>query len=566
MKDFRAATATFTTALKRAQEAGDRPLVIHARLYRGEAYFRDNRLDESAQDFKAAATDAATMGEREEEWKAEFGLARIALRKNDRLRGTELLKHSVTLIESLRSNMTNSSLRSAFLADKHDVYDLLIENSTNASEMFTYMEQSRARTLTDRIRQSHLASLEDAARELPDDTALVEYWMGDTSFAILWIFHGRSGILRRDLSPEERRTMIGIPALLADAKRTDWIDALGPSARKLLAGIPPLQDPLVKRLIIVPDRFLSALPFEALPFLSGLLIDRFTVSYLPASGILAANSTRKRAIRWFWQSSLEAFADPAPSDSRNPEPVNSQEFSRLPEAAREIGGIAESIGGRAALYSGASAVKARLLRHRDAPLLHFATHAFADLDNPDLSYILLAPSSSAQRYDYLFLKEVGDLPLKNVGLVTLSACQTGIGKDVPGEGIESFTRSFLAAGVPSVVTSLWAVPDRATSELMIRFYSRLAKGESVADALRGAKLEFIHSKTTAAHPSNWAAFVLTGDGRAQVPYVIGRKWLLLPIALLLLTVFAFRRRGGKAPPYPVSHRRATPGFGLRKSK
>jgi CHAT domain-containing protein len=113
-------------------------------------------------------------------------------------------------------------------------------------------------------------------------------------------------------------------------------------------------------------------------------------------------ASAKRSIHWFWQPSVEAFADPVPSGNSNPEPVSSTAWSRLPGARREIDGIADAIGGRAALYYGSAAPKARLLHESDAPVLHFATHAFVDLDNPDLSYILLAPASSAQRYDYLF--------------------------------------------------------------------------------------------------------------------------------------------------------------------
>jgi hypothetical protein len=96
-----------------------------------------------------------------------------------------------------------------------------------------------------------------------------------------------------------------------------------------------------------------------------------------------------------------------------------------------------------------------------------------------------------------------------------------------------------------VVTSLWAVSDRPTAELMVRFYSRLAGGNSLADALRGAKLEFLHSNT-AAHPAYWAAFILNGEGRSSLPYVVGRKWLLLPVALILAILFGIRKRAGTA--------------------
>jgi hypothetical protein len=107
---------------------------------------------------------------------------------------------------------------------------------------------------------------------------------------------------------------------------------------------------------------------------------------------------------------------------------------------------------------------------------------------------------------------------------------------VPGEGSESFSRAFLAAGVPTVVTSLWSVSDKSTAGLMVRFYARLAAGDSVAEALRSAKLEFLHS-ATASHPAYWAAFVVNGDGAMRLPYIIGWKWFVIPVVLAGLALF-----------------------------
>ena len=542
--DYDAAAKTFTTALERAQGAGDRPLIVHARLYRGEAYFRDHRAAESAADFKSAEVEAAAIGAQEEEWKAEFGLARIALREGNKAIGIALLVDAAKRIEALRGNLANSSLKSAFLADRRDVYDLLIENCQSASDAFRYMEQSRARGLSDRAGRGDEWTLDRMAATLPGDTVLLEYWAGASAGAVVWIGSGTSGLVRFPISSQERRDLEAVPELLADAGRSGWVEALEPIGRKLLMGIPALQNERTQRLIIVPDGPFANIPFEALPFSGKLLIDRFTVSYAPAARLLTDRAPKRRT-RWFWQASVEAFADPAPSAAGSSGPVEAVGTPRLPEASLEIEGIAGALGGRPALYSGASAVKAQLMHPSSAPVLHFATHAVADLEDPDRSYILLAPASAAQRYDYLFLKEVGDLPVKNKDLVTLSACKTGIGKIVPGEGVLSFARSFLAAGVPSVVTSLWAVPDHATSQLMIRFYERLGKGEPLADALRGAKLEFIRSGLLA-HPANWAAFVLDGDGSARLPYVVHAYWLAVPVTLVAAALAALRIRARRA--------------------
>ncbi len=533
LKDFKSAATTFTTALKLAEKSGDRPLIVHAHLYRGEAYYRGGLLAESQSDFEEAARGAASIGEKEEEWKADFGLARIAVAQN--AAATDSLQRALKVIESMRADLSSSSLRSAFLADKRDVYDLLIETSSDPAAVFAYMEQSRARGLTDKVRA--IASLDALKRALPSDTGLLEYWMDSHSAAVLSIAQGKAELRRVELSGADRDLIAHVPQLLSNASHSDWANTLRPLGEKLLNGVAASG---IGKLIVVPDGALASIPFEALPFEGKLLIDRFTISYLPASGLLSKPASRR--IRWFWQESLKALADPAPSSSG--EAVMGTAWPRLTQAAREVEQISREIGGRAAIFEGASATKAAVLRSSGAEVLHFATHAFADLNNPDLSYILMASSNPAQRYDYLFLREVGELPLSNVRLATLSACDTGVGKDTPGEGVESFSRAFLGAGVPSVVTSLWSVGDQATAELMTRFYARLAAGDPVAEAMREAKLEFLHSKA-ASHPAYWAAFVVSGSGEMRVAYFVSWKWLLLPLLLIALAVW-IRTRAGTA--------------------
>ena len=119
----------------------------------------------------------------------------------------------------------------------------------------------------------------------------------------------------------------------------------------------------------------------------------------------------------------------------------------------------------------------------------------------------------------LFLNEVYNLEL-NADLVTLSACESGIGKSVKGEGLLSLSRGFLYAGAKNLVVSLWKADDQATSELMLAFYQELLKGKSKAEALREAKLQLLehewqkgearHLGTEYADPSCWASFILVG--------------------------------------------------------
>lgn len=107
----------------------------------------------------------------------------------------------------------------------------------------------------------------------------------------------------------------------------------------------------------------------------------------------------------------------------------------------------------------------------------------------------------------------------NADMVTLSACQTGLGKVLAGEGVMGLTRAFLYAGAQSLVVSLWSVNDAATAELMKGFYGNLKAGMARDEALRQAKLSLMRRPGGSwRHPHFWAPFVFVGDsGRSQSP-------------------------------------------------
>ena len=97
----------------------------------------------------------------------------------------------------------------------------------------------------------------------------------------------------------------------------------------------------------------------------------------------------------------------------------------------------------------------------------------------------------------------------NTELVTLSACETGLGKIISGEGIMSMTRGFIYSGTPNILFSLWKVGDKNTYELMVNFYADIIEGQTYSKALRNAKLKLIKNEATA-FPANWAGFTLVG--------------------------------------------------------
>jgi CHAT domain-containing protein len=157
----------------------------------------------------------------------------------------------------------------------------------------------------------------------------------------------------------------------------------------------------------------------------------------------------------------------------------------------------------------ALAMSGELIEYR---VIHFATHGLLDSQRPELSGLVLSLVDEAGRPQdgFLRLHEIYNLRL-NADLVVLSACQTGLGKEVRGEGLVGLTRGFMYAGAPRVVASLWQVDDAATSALMKRFYRGMIQEQlPPAAALRAAQLEMLKKKQWQS-PYFWGAFVLQGE-------------------------------------------------------
>jgi len=143
-------------------------------------------------------------------------------------------------------------------------------------------------------------------------------------------------------------------------------------------------------------------------------------------------------------------------------------------------------------------------------LIHFATHGVVNEDNPELSKVFLSPDNSNLQDGDLYVSEIYNLEL-DADLVSLSACETGLGKLSKGEGMIGLSRAFTYAGASNLMVSLWTVSDNSTTELMTNFYREIfnkSNNSSYAHPLRVAKLKMINSKY--ASPYYWAPFVIIG--------------------------------------------------------
>ncbi|MEZ5356331.1 MAG: CHAT domain-containing tetratricopeptide repeat protein [Bryobacteraceae bacterium] len=462
LRDWRGAESTFRRALGLAEKSGNRRHIAQSHLYLGETLRARGRTDGSIAESTQALAVAGEAHLDEERWKALHALGRT--------------QEAIEVIENLRGGIVETAARQDFLADKRTVYDDWIasqlERGASASALFAAIERLHGRTVRDRIgergRDTEAPDLAAAQRALPPSTALAAIWRhgAGRQRAVVWITTRRSGVAQS------------------------------------LTAIDPLGDDVIRNLIVIPDGEFSA---ETELWRGRPLLERVTVSYLPAAALLAAPAGS--GWLWPWQNAFAGFGDPVDSGA-----------DRLPASAGEVQAVANLIGGKAAVFLGEANRKARFLETR-AAVLHLATHAAADVENPDASRVSFSGG------DALYLREVYRLRLEDSFLVTLAACETERGPNAGGEGVRGFSQAFLAAGARSVVSSLRRVDDRATAALMKQFYYRLATGRSKAEALREAKLTLLHAGGAWADARYWSPFVLLGDGAGRLPRRV--TWLQL---------------------------------------
>ena len=262
------------------------------------------------------------------------------------------------------------------------------------------------------------------------------------------------------------------------------------------------------RVIFIPQEELFLVPFPALQDASGkYLIQKHTILTAPSIQVLQLTHEKRPKVSG---DGVLVVGNPTMPSVTTIVGESSQQLANLPGAQKEATDIAQLLNTKA--LTGKEATKAAVLsKLSKARMVHLATHGLLDdfkgLDVPGA--IALAPNGTGELNDGLLTSnEIFDLKL-NAELVVLSACDTGRG-NLTGDGVIGLSRSLITAGVPSIIVSLWSVPDAPTASLMTQFYQNLQKNPDKAIALRQAMLA-----TMATHPNprDWAAFTLIGEAQ-----------------------------------------------------
>ena len=429
------------------------------------------------------------------------------------------------------------------------------------------------------LTQPELPATKDIQNKLLDDqTVLLEFFLGAEK-SYLWLVSNTSlqvhELPKRDdlekaaqniyelitaRQPLPQEDLRAYEKRVADADAAYWPQAAALS--KTLLG-PVISDISGKRLLIVTDGALQYLPFAALPDPNNanateptpLILGHEIINLPSAATLYSLRQEKPQSIAA--DRLLAVFADPvfADTDPRVPKqaraaanasstveksqfipagftardvsPSDPSTITRLPSTRVEGEAIMKFVPeGQGVVASGFDASRSQLMNDDMSrfQILHFATHGVVNSEHPELSGIILSMvnAQGAPEDGFFQLHDIYKLKL-SAQLVVLSACSSGLGKNVRGEGFIGLTRAFMYAGARSTVASLWRVDDNATTELMRQFYSAMLKeGMSPPAALKSAK-EKMWKHPRWRHPFYWAAFVIQGEYVGTIKYDANRS-------------------------------------------
>jgi CHAT domain-containing protein/Tfp pilus assembly protein PilF len=399
--------------------------------------------------------------------------------------------------------------------------------------------------------QMQPVTLEAVQAAMPDDTALLEFAVfrpfdpkaernadayGPPHYAA-YVVRKHAAPLGLDLGMADAIDGVidAFRQALRDPRRTD-LKARARAVDELV--LRPLRASLgtATRLLISPDGELNLVPFEAfVDEHDRYLIEHYAISYLTSGRDLLRMQAPRASLSKPVVFANPGFGEPATRVEQRIHPLASTQAARdnattgddlsalyfAPLAATEGEARAiKTLFPDAALFTGRRATKATLQRVEAPRMLHIASHGFfledprVNAQNPLLrSGLALAGANltgNAHDDGILTALEAAGLDLWGTKLVTLSACDTGIGEVRNGEGVYGLRRAFVLAGAETVVMSLWPVSDYFTRQMMVAYYTGLRAGLGRSDALRQAKLAILKRKSRQ-HPFYWASFIQSGE-------------------------------------------------------
>jgi len=487
--------------LKECREVGFRPGEILALTYLGQAKKSTTLLQEAIKLIEAYLQESQSSGARAQYQRTYDLLAELQLQKGEVKAAAETLGRSQQLpavglsknlpkVQALRGQQealqAERTSRKA-LGQSTEVVDELIARTKGEfyTELLKIKQDNPKYESMLAIRPVNFAQLQ---KQIPANTCVIQYFPAE---AALYVFVATTTDLKihKVQVAGEKLTQL-ITSYRQALMKTQQENDSAAQLYNLL--IRPLEGDLSAKevLAFIPTATLNYLPMPALKAPDG----RYLIE-------------KKQCVTIVKAGDLEALGAP-PTAARGGVLALGNPDGSLPAAAQEAQAVTAMFPG-SQTYLGGEATPDHLVAAGKAGYLHLATHGVLDARDPSNSYLLVAGSEPRLKVPQIF-----ELKLDGVRLVTLSACQTAVGKDNVGAGSELTTLAFAfsVAGSNSVLASLWSVSDESTRELMTAFYAGVKEGLPLSKALQVAQLKLLADPRFKS-PFYWAPFVLLGDWR-----------------------------------------------------
>lgn len=391
----------------------------------------------------------------------------------------------------IKSEITRLSIKASQITDSAQVARLNSSIRDYEIELGKLQESISSNEATSESNIPLLHSLQSSL--LDPRTVLVSYHLSSEKLTTLVVTKESLNCYQQPL-PKAFDSLVQHQVLAIKTPTVKPVSTLDTALYGLLLRGVPLSG--MEQLIVIPDDVLAYLPFESLQANNGrFLIQQVAVQYQFSTALLDKNETD------FSKTQTLAFA---PFDRR----AYNTALPVLPASKQEIAGTK----GRS--FFDTVATKEKFLQYCDSfPIVHLATHAVANNSADNLSYVVFAPGNNRED-NRLYAGEIYNLRLRKTGLVILSACETGAGSLVKGEGVLSLSRAFSYAGCPNVITSLWKANDFSTAYLTTRIHRYLSEGQSISKALQTAKMDYLSDKSInprLKQPYYWSHLVFVGN-------------------------------------------------------
>ncbi len=418
-------------------------------------------------------------------------------------------------------------------------------------------------------------SISAIQKSLDDNRVLIEYMLSDTLLYIFAIDKSEFEIFTQQIDSgfyRQINTLVSATAnnSMFSATESDYINYSKAAFALYEKLLKPLEGGFDKeKLVIIPDgeigyisfdMLLTSMPdtatmdYRKLPY----LIKEKTVSY-NTSAILEYSGFRKRepkASRNFlvmapsYDNLVKSGKTAFPDENGNP-----VYLLPIPGVEKELEGIKSNL--LAKKISGKDATEDRFKKEVGKyNVLHLAMHTLINNKEPMLSKLVFYQDNDTVEDGLLNTYELFNMDL-NAGLAVLSACNTGTGKLVKGEGIMNLARGFIFAGVPSIVMTMWSVDDQSGADIVSKFYDYLEDGMPKDEALRQAKLDFLASgDPLRSHPFYWAAYVNIGDNSKMKFKSAVLTYSINIIILLILAgvgYFFYKKHNKKSLKKKIAH-------------